>query len=132
MSMKSKLAMILVVIGVFGCKGPLQSSAASAAEGANGRIERRRCEQWRGIRTENVTDPTMNNIPAFYVKVPASWKFQGALLQGGPATCDSYAMLTWKTTSPDGLSKMEQMPQMLWSMGMVRSPRTDVCRSTMR
>ena len=117
MSMKSKLAMILVVIGVFGCKGPLQSSAASAADGANGASSGEGASSGGGIRTENVTDPTMNNIPAFYVKVPASWKFQGALLQGGPATCDSYAMLTWKTTSPDGLSKMEQMPQMLWVYG---------------
>ena len=113
MGRKSKLMVVMMAFTVFGCKGPLQSSAVSAAEGTNGTSG----ASSGGVRTENVTDPTMNNIAAYSVKVPASWKFQGTLLQGGPATCDSYAMLTWKTTSPDGLSKMEQLPQMLWVYG---------------
>jgi hypothetical protein len=109
--------MILIVLTVFGCKGPVQTSAASASEGAVGGSNGDGGGNGGGTRTENVPDPTMNNITAYSVKVPASWKFQGVLMQGGPATCDSYAMLTWKATSPDGESKMEQLPQMLWVYG---------------
>jgi len=116
MSTKSRLAMILVALTIFGCKGPLQTSAASA-EGASGASSGEGSSSGGGIRTENVPDPTMDNITAYSLKVPASWKFQGVLLQGGQATCDSFATLTWKATSPDGLSKMEQMPQMLWVYG---------------
>ena len=70
-----------------------------------------------GTQVETIPDPTLNNETAFSVTTPASWTFQGVLLQGGPATCDSYFLVSWRSASPDGQSMMEQMPQMLWAYG---------------
>lgn len=111
---KGRLAAMLIAFTFFGCKGLVQTTAASSGEGIGS----------GGTITQNITDPTMNNITAFYVKIPATWKFQGVLMQGGAATCDSYAMLSWRATSSDGASKMEQMPQMLWVYGNGPKPHS--------
>ena len=36
-----------------------------------------------GTRKEYITDPTLNNMNAFDVTIPAKWHFQGVLYQGG-------------------------------------------------
>ena len=91
MNSKTRLGMILIAMTIFGCKGPMQSSAASAAEGANGGSSGDgilAAAFGGGTRSENVMDTTMNNMVAFSVTVPANWKFQGTLFQGGLETCD--------------------------------------------
>ena len=66
-------------------------------------------------REEYVTDPTLNNMKAYSVTIPAKWHFQGAQFQGGP--CTSLPFRVWRATSPDGLSKVERMPVMAWVWG---------------
>jgi hypothetical protein len=68
-----------------------------------------------GIRTEVIHDPTLNNMDAIQVPVPAKWHFQGVLDQGG--TCVGLASGVFRATSPDGLSFVEQMPMLGWSWG---------------
>lgn len=90
-----------IAIVLLGCKGPAELVASSAS----------------GTRAEAVSDTTLNNMTAFSVVMPASWKFQGVLLQGGVALCDSLASPVWRATSAEGASLVEQMPQLLWAYG---------------
>jgi hypothetical protein len=56
-------------------------------------------------------------MPAYTVTMPAGWKFQGVLLQGGVAMCNSLASRVWRATSPDGSILVEEEPQLLWAWG---------------
>jgi hypothetical protein len=78
-------------------------STAAAAAGAG------------AVRIEHITDPTLNNMVAFDVRVPASWHYQGTLVQGGP--CVGLPGQVFRLTSPDGLSFLERMPLLGWYWG---------------
>jgi hypothetical protein len=112
MNPKLRLAVLFAALALLGCKDPVESSAAGTGEGGAGFMD-----SASGTRTENVPDDTLNNMKAFSVTMPAKWKFQGVLLQGGVALCDSLASPVWRAISPDGGSIVEQMPQLLWAYG---------------
>lgn len=67
------------------------------------------------VRTEHITDPTLSNMVAFDVTVPAKWHFQGTLGQGGQ--CVIVPFQVFRMTSPDGLSFIERMPVLGWYWG---------------
>jgi hypothetical protein len=114
MNTKGKLVPILIALTLFGCKGPVQTSAATTGDGSDGAAA---TASSGGTQVEKIVDTTLNNMVALHVTIPANWKFQGVLLQGGPATCDSQANAVYRATSPDGRSFAEEMPQMLWAWG---------------
>ena len=60
-------------------------------------------------------DPSLNDMNAFDVKIPAKWHFQGVLYQGGNCTSIPYGV--FRATSPDGLSYVEDMPALTWIWG---------------
>ena len=132
MGTKGRLATILIALTFFGCKGPLQTSSASAAEGANGGASSGSAadgassasSSGSGTRTENIVDPTMDNKTAFYVTIPAKWKFQGILLQGGMDACESLFSAVFRATSEDGQSFGEALPQLVWAYGDGPRPKT--------
>jgi len=64
---------------------------------------------------EYITDPTLNNMNAFSVTIPAKWHFQGVLYQGG--NCASTPFGVFRATSPDGLSFVERLPALGWVWG---------------
>jgi hypothetical protein len=66
----------------------------------------------------------MDNKTAFYVTIPAKWKFQGILLQGGVDACDSGFSAVFRATSEDGQSFGEALPQMVWAYGDGPRPKT--------
>ena len=120
---KGRLATILIALTIFGCKGPLQTSAASAGEGANGGVNSGSTgdgasgasSSGGGTRVEYIKDPTLNNMDAIPVKYPANWKFQGVLFQ--PGNCANNTYVVWRATSPDGKSFAERMPVFGWTYG---------------
>ena len=57
---------------------------------------------------EHVNDPTLNNMSAFSVTIPANWHFNGVLYQGG--NCPSIPYGVFRATSPDGLTSVERLP----------------------
>jgi hypothetical protein len=124
-----RLATILIAAALFGCKGAQTSAAgvdgSGPTSGAASAVASASPSSSLdgGTRTENVADATLNNMPAFSVTLPAKWKLQGVIMQGGPTTCDSYAFPVWRATSPDGLSYVEQMPQMMWAYGTGPVPK---------
>src|ERR1035438_9179834 len=87
MRTKGRLATILIALALFGCKGPLQTSAANAAEGSSGASAgdgaTAPSASGGSPHKEYVTDPTLNNMNAYDVTIPAKWHFQGTLFQGG-------------------------------------------------
>jgi hypothetical protein len=104
------LAGAALAFTVFGCKSETPAAASgdgvgapAAAAGAAG-----------GIRSETITDPSLN-MTAVTVPVPASWHFQGVLMQGG--TCVPTPFPVFRSTSPDGLSAMERQPTLAWRWG---------------
>jgi hypothetical protein len=113
MTTKGRLATILIALTFFGCKGPLQTSAASAGEGASGVAPgdgaSGQSSTVGGTRIEYITDPTMNNMRVMPVQIPASWRFRGVLVPKGPCTDTSEV---FRATSPDGRSFVEVMPRM--------------------
>jgi hypothetical protein len=109
-SANARFAILSAAMALSAC-GNSQAPAASGGQPTGGPALS------GGTQVETIADPTMNGETAFTVTTPANWNFQGVLLQGGPATCDSYFLISWRSASPDGQSMMEQMPQMLWAYG---------------
>jgi hypothetical protein len=100
----TRLAAIALVLLLQGCKG---ASSATNAEGAGGAAS-----SAHGTKTDYITDPTLNNMNAASVTLPARWAFQGMLFQGG--SCNPIPTPVYRATSPDGLSYVEELPLMGW------------------
>ena len=107
------LAGAVIAFAVFGCKSGTATAAngeaaaagaASAATSAAG-----------GAIKQDIVDPSLNNMNAVEVKIPASWHFQGTLMQGGQ--CVGTPFPVFRVTSPDGLSAFEREPTLGWRFG---------------
>lgn len=115
---KSNLAVMLVALALLGCKGVQPSAAASsgasddavAAEGASPASS-----SSGGTSVEFIHDPTLNNMNAVPVTIPAGWRFRGAFYQGGG--CGQKPFAVWRASSPDDMSLIEMMPVMSWKWG---------------
>jgi hypothetical protein len=121
MASRERTPALLLVLAMLGCKGAQPTSAASGAADLGVAVSG--AASTGGTRTENIVDPTMDNKVAYYVTIPANWKFKGILLQGGVATCQSYAYESYRVTSEDGQSFDEIMPQLLWAYGDGPKPK---------
>jgi len=104
MSKNGRLAATLIALTFLGCSAG-QPTALLNGESA----------LFGGIRTEVISDPTLNNMVAFQVPVPAKWHFQGVVDAGD--SCVGIAAPVFRATSPDGLSFSEQMPMLGWTWG---------------
>jgi type II secretory pathway pseudopilin PulG len=105
MPAKGRLAATLIALTLIGCSAGQPTAVLNGEAASSG-----------GIRTEVIHDPTLNNMAAYQVPVPAKWHFQGALDQGG-GNCVGLASGVFRATSPDGLSFAEQMPMLGWTWG---------------
>lgn len=120
------LAALALVFAMLGCKSaqPTSSAAAAAVEasatpvtaGDGASAEQVKASYLSGGTTKAyIQDPTLNNMNAAEVKIPANWHFQGVLYQGG--NCVSIPSPVFRATSPDGLSFVEKMPPLGWFYG---------------
>ena len=120
MTTKGRLAAILLAPTFFGCKGPVQTSAAGAGDGAGASspIEGSSGDASAGgTRVESITDSTLNNMKVMPIEIPASWRFWGVLAPKGPCTDDVSEV--FRATSPDGHSRAGVMPRAGWRWGNV-------------
>jgi hypothetical protein len=101
MTNRGTLVAILIALICFGANGPMQASESGTSPGST--------------RKETLTDPSMNNMKAAEVTIPAKWHFRGALLQGG--RCDTMPYAVFRASSPDGLSFVERLPTLSWRWG---------------
>src|ERR1035441_10667218 len=102
------LAGAVIAFTLFGCKsgGSTPSASAAAPSAAAGGAPPSAGSG--GVRKEEIVDPSLNNMNAVEVTVPAAWHFQGTLMQGG--NCVGTPFLVFRATSPDGLSAFEREP----------------------
>ena len=110
---KVKFVAILLAITVIGCKSSVQSSAAGTPEGAPG--SGNGTASSGGTQVQYIADPTLSNMNAFAVTIPAKWHFNGVLYQGGNCSPAPYGV--FRASSPDGLSSVERLPTLAWMWG---------------
>jgi hypothetical protein len=101
---------VLVALAALGCKGTITSSAAALGEGAGFGAGTQ-----VATKVGYITDPTLGNINAVSVRVPSRWQFNGWIAQGD--TCVTIPFPIYKATSPDGVTTVEQEPDMVWKYG---------------
>jgi hypothetical protein len=65
-------------------------------------------------RDEPVTDPSLNMVAATF-SVPAKWRFVGQYFSAG--NCGTLPYFVFRTSSPDGLSYLENLPRFGWGWG---------------
>lgn len=121
MTSRGRIVAMVAAVAMLGCKGAKPTSAASGGAGAvassgdgSGAASGAGADSG-ATRVEYIKDETLNNMVAVEVKIPADWKFQGALIQGSPCAENTYTV--WRATSPDGKSMYERMPVLGWKYG---------------
>jgi hypothetical protein len=108
---KMLLAGAAIALTVFGCKSG--TATAASGEAAGGAAVATAAQ---GSTKQNIVDPSLNNMPAVTVTIPASWHFQGTLQQGS-GQCVPTPFAVFRATSPDGLSAFEKEPTIGWRFG---------------
>jgi hypothetical protein len=107
MSFSLRFASPLLVLVLLGCTPNNSANAVSGASDATG--------SGGATTVAYIPDPTLNNMNAVAIKIPANWHFKGVLFQGG--TCFPSPTAVYRATSPDGQGMEEQMPGMAWKWG---------------
>lgn len=76
-------------------------------------------------QTVTVQDPTLNNMDAQSLKIPAGWKMQGVMLT---SPCTQLPWPVYRAYSPDGLMELRSEPAFGWLWEpMVRNAPTNGC-----
>jgi hypothetical protein len=115
--MKRLLAGAVIALTVFGCKsGTATAASESAASGTTAASGEAVATAAQGSSKQQIVDPSLNNMPAVVVTIPASWHFQGTLEQGS-GQCVPTPFPVFRVTSPDGLSAFEKEPTIGWMFG---------------
>ena len=75
------------------------------------------------LTTATITDPTLDNMTAASLTIPAGWKMQGVMLL---SPCDTPPFPAYRAYSPDGLSQMRAEPVFgwLWRPNIRNMPKT--------
>ena len=71
------------------------------------------------FRTAVIDDQAVS-MPAYSVKIPAGWKFDGAVFQG--PQCDPLPYPVYRAYSADGLSEMRTLPRFDWTFNSAAAP----------
>ncbi len=132
LSIRGRVVALLVAATLTGCKsgtataagsgteaGSSAGSGISSASGVPGLTS--------GTQTAYIQDPSLNNMNAISVSIPAKWIFQGTLIQGDQCSPTPYPV--FRATSPDGLTFVERMPNLnwVWGTGPMTSAQTNGC-----
>jgi len=113
MRMKAMVAAMAIALALAGCKAG-QTVVAGTSGGAPGSGAGASADSG-ATQVQYITDPSLNNMNAIEVTMPAAWKFQSVFLQGG--TCAPTPYGVFRATSPDGQSVVEREPTLAWEWG---------------
>jgi hypothetical protein len=107
--------MAIVIAGCSSTKseassGSPEAAAAPTKPGAAKYLQTS-AELPRGTQTVKVQDPTLNNMDAQAVTIPAGWKMQGIMLT---SPCTQLPWPVFRSYSPDGLMEMRSEPAFGW------------------
>ena len=67
----------------------------------------------QAFTTAVITDPTLGNMKALTVTIPAGWQFQGTVVRGPDCYPNSFP--TFRAYSRDGLTEIRLLPAFNWS-----------------
>ena len=109
--MNAMAALVSIALALAGCRSG-QTVAAGTGGGAMGNGP---ATDSGATQVKYITDPSLNNMQAIEVTLPAAWKFQSVFLQGG--TCAPTPYGVFRATSPDGASMVEREPTLAWEWG---------------
>jgi hypothetical protein len=98
------------------------SSGSAAATGADG-ASVSSAPLGSQLTTATITDPTLNNMNAATLTIPAGWKMQGIMLL---SPCNTPPFPAYRAYSPDGLTQMRAEPVFgwLWRPNIRNMPNT--------
>jgi hypothetical protein len=113
--MKRMVVAAVVALTLFGCKSGT-AGTEGGAPGAPAPMSSGGAAGSAGVTKQEIVDPTLNNMSAVEVTIPASWHFQGTLMQGA-GQCVPTPFPVFRVTSPDGLSAFEREPTIGWRFG---------------
>src|SRR5271169_1411187 len=65
------------------------------------------------LSTGTINDPTLGDIKAFTVTIPAGWKFQGTVVRG--PECNPISFPAFRAYSLDGLTELRLLPVFNWT-----------------
>ena len=68
-----------------------------------------------GVHAEPIKDPSLDDMTAYQVTIPAKWHFQGVIYEGG--NCMPSPSDVFRASSPDGLSYVADLPDLSWRYG---------------
>lgn len=105
------IAAMAVALALTGCKSGQTVAASTSGGGTNSGASK----DGTATQVQYIADPSLNNMNAIEVTLPAAWKFQSVFLQGG--TCAPAPYGVFRATSPDGESMVEREPTLAWEWG---------------
>src|SRR5665213_3791936 len=106
---KERLATILLALTFFGCSS---KSSTALASGSSSDASAASPSADQSFRTEPIADSALK-MTAYEVKIPSSFKFQGAYVAG--TSCVSNPFPVFRAYSPDGLKEYRGLPRFDWS-----------------
>lgn len=116
---RQSVGALLFAVLLLGCKGTSETASSNGADGsADGTAESSAgapTGSGGGVQVDYIRDPTLNNMNAYSVKVPAGWHFEGVLFQSD--SCVGVPLAVYRAISPDGTKMAEQVPGMAWQWG---------------
>ena len=118
---------IAIAVLAAGCHSASTAASAgsSAATAAAGSTESSFSSPPLGsqLTTATITDPTLNNMTAATLTIPAGWKMQGIMLL---SPCNTPPFPAYRAYSPDGLTQMRAEPLFgwLWRPNIRNMPNT--------
>jgi hypothetical protein len=128
LSAKGGVVALLIAAALAGCKsGTAPGAAAGSGTGSGVSSASGVPGLTNGTQTVYIQDPSLNNMNAISVSIPAKWIFQGTLVQGDQCSPTPYPV--FRATSPDGLTFVERMPNLnwVWGTGPMTTAQTNGC-----
>jgi hypothetical protein len=105
---------MLMALALMGCEAMHPSAAANDGGGMSGSAKSEGASgpasSSGATRVEYVKDPTLNNMNAFGVTMPAKWHFQGVLIQGGNCASLPFMVLGVGRGANDRFHAKERLP----------------------
>jgi hypothetical protein len=116
MTSQSSLRLLSLAALVFcGCSSLSRPSDAQSAAHVS---------QPHGVISSTLTDPSMNNMPAQTMTIPAGWKVQGIVLT---SPCMQLPTAVYRSYAPDGLTEMRLTPALAWKWSSIAIPKEKGC-----
>ena len=117
------LKMMSVVAVLASACHSASNSASSAAGGTSAAQIVSSAPLSSQLTTATITDPTLNNMTAATLTIPAGWKMQGIMLL---SPCNTPPFPAYRAYSPDGLTQMRAEPVFgwLWRPNVRNLPQT--------